>query len=317
EYTLMHIFNGAATSRPVKGHPDGYKPDVLLEPDLIFDRSQWATKEDVETYWRSNWTAFRGMWANKRLAEIAPERKPIPLAVLECPWDDTPHLHNWKDEATGKVRNIYQEVIDHYKVTPAPYDSFRGVMTLRKLYEKMMPEYVVKHGDSWFERLLYDQIEWLNEVAPDYYQGFAWFMLDPGDKDWDVKYGCSYHTLTMLLDTLATSSEMDPLPQPNPTPGANDTRWQAYTAIASGGSVSNVRAEPKVASAKVGAIPTMAVKVQHIPFYALTEAEQDYATQPDGSWRVVKLADGKSAGYAATWSHWNRVVLSTRTRSSS
>ena len=226
EYTWLHTFNGMACGRPVKDHPKGFGPDIYKRADILRDTSQWATKEDVEQFWPSNFTAFRGMYFIKR--QIYLGYQPGKVAVLEAPWDDTPHLHHWNG------RNIYNEVIQHYGLPPQPlpFASYRGVMALEPAYAKMFPEDMkLPHG---FEELLFAQIKHLHEVAPDYYIGMCWFMLDPGDHEWDrpqpgkkgPSFGCSYHTLTWLHQRCLQwaqqlrqgQPEPEELPTVNPTP---------------------------------------------------------------------------------------------------
>lgn len=198
EYTWLHTFNGMACGRPVKDHPKGFGPDIYKRADILRDTSQWATKQDVEQFWPSNFTAFRGMYFIKR--QIYLGYQPGKVAVLEAPWDDTPHLHHWNG------RNIYNEVIQHYGLPPQPlpFASYRGVMALEPAYAKMFPEdMMLPHG---FEELLFAQLVHLHEVAPDYYIGMCWFMLDPGDHEWGrpqpgkkgPSFGCSFHGLTWL-----------------------------------------------------------------------------------------------------------------------
>lgn len=295
EYAALHTFAHIAISRPIKDHPTGFFPDILKRNDILQDKTQWATKEDVEKYWGSNFTTFRAMYVNKRMEFLG--KQPIPVAVLEAPWDDLPHLHNWKDPRTGQVRDLVKEVTRHYKQPdqPADYASYRGVMALRPLYEAMLPDVVSQ--DNGFGIAVNDQLEHLDEIAPDWYICFAWFMYAPRDKEWDLKYGCSYHNLKhvqkLMLERahrLRTTAPTPPPPTPTPNPSPDDPRFAPYRVetVASGGA--NVRQRPSTSAAIVGSIGAGGVEIAHIPYEALTPAEQALALpENDLDWYLVRV----------------------------
>lgn len=79
-------------------------------------------------------------------------------------------------------------------------------------------------------------------------------------------------------------------------PGVSDARWRPYNAHAApAGTV--LRQNPSVKSVRVSVLNGV-VPVHHIPYEALTPAEQARADQDDGRWQLVMFDDTQAVGWA-------------------
>lgn len=191
-------------------------PDAFLHPEKMSPEN-WASKDEVESLWASNYTLCRGMRVNKRMEALG--REPIPLVRLEAWWDKLPHLQAWRDPRDNRERNIYNETLARYQVQPPkPHTAFAGAASLEPLYRKMLT-YIDWTKDGAFADAIVQQIKHVSEVEPDYYLGSAWFQLDPDDPRWDINGGYSPHRINRIWEKLyAWRDELKVTPPPPPPP---------------------------------------------------------------------------------------------------
>lgn len=162
----------------------------MMKPELVQPET-WTRAKEIEPL-GPNWHLMRWLWIDERCRQkgIGIHKK----VISEFGHDRMPDLENpfWHP------RNIYTELTARYGV-PEPHIVMRGMNTLRHVYTS--PEGLFPYWS--FERALFEQYKWADEVYDDTVIGFNLFQWTPYTPDWDIAYGFDVSRLTELHDYLA------------------------------------------------------------------------------------------------------------------
>ncbi|MCA9912626.1 MAG: hypothetical protein KC496_04740 [Anaerolineae bacterium] len=214
----------AETSEPIVGHdymlhpvsdiavgrPGEFTPNTLFTPEQC-DPRFWATKAEVAEYWKTNYLGFRTTWMAERARQIGCE---LPVISQEGPFDKMPNLD-------ASPWFIYDRLMQHYAISPKPYDSLKGVMSLKPLWEKLHPDWMA--GPDGHANTTLNFMRYIAEVAPDYYIGHTLWCVNHNKDDWDLKYGMSVSRLGERFFELWQQAALDwdkahETPAPTPPP---------------------------------------------------------------------------------------------------
>ena len=199
------------------------------------------------------------------------EMRPPRIVITEAGFDDLQDVRAWTDTLLR---------------TP-PYTDIRGWKTLRSQWQAWWP--------AWdAEQAYYEQVKYLARAlyANSPVEGvllFAW-NANPSQEQFDLSEALTFQRL------LEGDANVPVDINPDINPSVDDARWQPYIAQAAPAGT-RIRQNPSTASTALVTI-VGAIDVHHIPFDALTPAEQARAQQGDKRWHVLKIDTSQVVGWA-------------------
>lgn len=182
-----------------------YKPDNVEYKHWLnyWDRLNDSAKQRIEAYGElpRYWHIRRTDWFDIRAREIG-------VKVHRKISTETGH------DRMGDFGNIYEILKNRFGV-PAPYNTIRGPMTLRNVWNYYFPE--LSFDEVWMSQAL-----WLDEVMPDDFVAFDFFSWTKDAPDWDKQFGFNLEARTGIHDLLIEYAVDQPQPEPEEPPMGED-----------------------------------------------------------------------------------------------
>lgn len=178
-------------------HAAGRDPNDLLYPARV-TRNLWPTKEQIFSNLDWNYLILREEQIVDRIRTL---NKATPNVIItECFLDRMPNIEVQFKDLTAQIDAIAGQKI-------------YGVPTLYRYWKYLFPYWTPQQA-------LWEQMNWAEEVYPEWYKAFSWFTWSAHDASpnyWSSRYGWQ-HDRTLLEgwpDYRKTSTP--PTPKPDPT----------------------------------------------------------------------------------------------------
>jgi len=194
------------------------------------------------------------------------EMRPPRIVITEAGFDSLQDVQSWTNTLLR---------------TP-PYGEIRGWKTLANQWRAWWPAWDAER--AYFEQMKYLQRALYDNSPVEALLLFTW-SANPAWAQFDLSNALTFQRLV--------ESETDMTIDVNPS--VDDPRWQPYTAKAMPAGT-RLRQNPSTNSAAL-AVLVGELDVHHIPFSALTPAEQARAQQADGRWYVLKADASQQVGW--------------------
>ncbi len=154
-------------------HCAGRDPRDLIHPDRV-QRDRWPTKAEILSNLDVNYLVMREeqiVDLIRRLTGITPE-----VFLGECFLDRMPNIEVQLRDITERIDTFAGQKI-------------YGVPTLYNYWRHLFPQWTA-------EQTLFEQMNWAEEVYPEYYKAFSWFTWSSHDDHphyWSSRYGWQHN----------------------------------------------------------------------------------------------------------------------------
>lgn len=197
----------------------------------------------------------------------AHDLKPPRIVMTEAGFDDLNDVAAWRNTLT---------------VTP-PWSGIRGWKTLVYQWRQWWPDWGAER--AYAQQLIY---LWRTLYTGSPVEALLLFTWSAAANWEQFDVSAATQLQAELEEAMVTTVDVNP--------GVSDARWRPYNAHAApAGTV--LRQNPSVKSVRVSVLNGV-VPVHHIPYEALTPAEQARADQDDGRWQLVMFDDTQAVGWA-------------------